>query len=88
MKQIIMNYLGIFIVPALIGFAVRFLLRRSQKGYWVTVGLAILTVIGWIAANTIPNHGSELYGILALMMTSALAGSFVTGLVVRLKANR
>ena len=42
MKQIIMNYLGIFIVPALIGFAVRFLLRRSQKGYWVTVGLAIL----------------------------------------------
>ena len=88
MKQIIINYLGVFIVPALIGFVVRFLLRRSRKGYWVTAGLAVLTVVGWIAYNTIPSHGSELYGILAAMITSALAGSFVTGLVIRLKVNR
>ena len=88
MKQIIMNYLGIFIVPALIGFAVRFLLRRSKKGSWITGGLAILTVIAWIAANTIPTHGSELYGIVALMVTSALVGAFVTGLVIRFKASR
>lgn len=88
MKQIIMNYLCVFIVPALIGFAVRFLLRRTPKGYWITAGLVILTIIAWVAANVIPNHGSELYGILALMVTSALVGSFVTGLLVRPKAKR
>ena len=88
MKQIIINYLGLFIVPALIGFVVRFLLRRSKKGYWVTVGLVILTLIGWMAANVIPTHGSELYGVLALMVTSVTVASLVTGLLIRLIANR
>lgn len=88
MKQIIINYLGLFIVPALVGFTVRFLLLRSEKGYWVTAGLAFLTLIGWVAANVIPTHGSEVCGVLVLMVTSAAVASFVTGMVIRLKVNR
>lgn len=82
MKQIIINYLGLFIVPALVGFTVRFLLLRSKKGYLVTEGVAILTLISWVAANVIPTHGSEVCGVLTLMVTSAAVASFVTGLVI------
>lgn len=88
MDQIIKNYLFILALPIITGIVIRFILRKSKNGYWVTLGLAILTAIAWVAAYVIPNHGSELYGILALKVTSVMAGSFVTGLVVRFKADR
>lgn len=87
MKQIILNYIDVLFIPALIGFIVRFLFRRVKKGYFVTVILAVLTVIGWVTCNIIRTHGSELFGIWALMITATAAASFVTGLIIRKKGS-
>ena len=88
MKQIIFNYLCVLIIPALIGFLVRFLLRRAKKGHFITVALLALTILGWIAANVIPSHGSELYAIRAMMITSASVAALVTELVIQFKFKR
>lgn len=88
MKQIIFNYLCVFILPALIGFFVRFLFRSTKKGSLITAAWIILTVVSWITTAVIPTHGSELYAIRAMMATSASAASLATGLVIRLKAKR
>lgn len=85
MTQIIMNYLGVLIIPVLIGFLVRFLLRRKKKGYWVTVAFTVLTAVGWILYNALRMRGGELIGIWALMISSAAVASFLTGFIVRLK---
>ena len=85
MRQIIWNYMGIFVIPMVIGFVVRLLCHRITKAHFVTIGLLLLTVAAWAAAYVIPSHGSELYGILALMVTSAAIGSLLTGFVIRMK---
>lgn len=88
MGQIIKNYIYIFIVPFLIGAGVRFLCQRSKRAYLTTLLFIVLAVIGWVVYGAIPSHGSELYGIIALALTCAAAGSLLTGLIVQLKRNR
>ena len=88
MKQIIFNYLCVFVIPALIGFLLRFFFRRAKKGSLITAAWIALVVLSWIAATVIPSHGSELYAIRAMMVTSASISSLVTGLAIRHKANR
>ena len=88
MKQIIFNYLCVLIIPALIGFLGRFLFRRAKRGYLITVALLALTILGWIAANVIPSHGSELYAIRAMMITSASVAALVTEVMIRFKSKR
>lgn len=88
MSQIIRNYISIFIIPFLIGIAVRLLCRHSKRAYLITPTSIALAVIGWAAACTIPSHGSELCGITALMVTSAAAGTLLGSLIIRLKGNR
>ena len=88
MKQIIFNYLWVFIIPALIGFLLRFFFRRAKKGSLITAALIALAVLSWIVATVIPSHGSELYAIRAMMVTSSSVAALVTDLVIRLKAKR
>ena len=88
MQQIIFNYLCVLILPALIGFLVRFLFRRAKKSFWITATLIVLAVLSWIVAIAIPAHGSELYAIRAMMVTSASISSLVTGLAIQRKVNR
>ena len=88
MKQIIFNYLWVFIIPALIGFLLRFFFRRAKRGSLITAALIALAVLSWIVATVIPSHGSELYAIRAMMVTSSSVAALVTDLVIRLKAKR
>ncbi len=85
MGQIIKNYMFVFIAPFLIGAAIRFACRHTKRAYLITVVFAVLAVIGWVAFYTVPSHGSELYGIIALMVTSAVIGALLTGLIMRSK---
>ena len=85
MDQIIKNYMFIFIIPFLVGVVVRFLFQRTKRAYLITSVIAVLAVIGWVAFYTVPSHGSEMYGIIALLLTCAAAGALLTGLVVRAK---
>ena len=84
MGQIIKNYMFIFIAPFLIGAAVRFLCRRTKRVYLITAAFTAFAVIGWAAFYTVPSHGSELYGIIALLITSAAIGALLMGLLARL----
>ena len=86
MKQIIINYLFILGLPIIVGFAIRVLLQRFNKAYFVTGAFAILTLAGWVVVNVVPSHGSELYGILAMQATSAFVSSLLTGLVLKMKS--
>ena len=86
MKQIVMNYLFIYGLPMIAGFAVRILLQRFNKAYFATVAFAVLTLVGWVVYNVIPSYGSELYGILAMQATAAFVSSLLTGLVLKLKS--
>ena len=86
MKQIVMNYLFIYGLPMIAGFAVRILLQRFNKAYFATVAFAVLTLVGWVVYNVIPSYGSELYGILAMQVTAAFVSSLLIGLVLKLKA--
>lgn len=85
MDQIIKNYIFIFIIPFLIGVVVRILFQRAKRAYLITSVIVVLAVIGWVAFYTVPSHGSEMYGIIALLLTCAAAGTLLTGLVVRAK---
>ncbi|MBR2894290.1 MAG: hypothetical protein IKC03_01350 [Oscillospiraceae bacterium] len=88
MKQIIFNYLWVFIIPALIGFLLRFFFRRAKKGSLITAALIALAVLSWIVATVIPSHGSELYAIRAMMVTSSSVAALMTDMVIRLNPNR
>lgn len=88
MKQIIFNYLWVFIIPALIGFLLRFFFRRAKRGSLITAALIALAVLSWIVATVIPSHGSELYAIRAMMVTSSSVAALMTDMVIRLNPNR
>lgn len=88
MKQIIFNYLCVLIIPALIGFLLRFFFRRAKRGSLITAALIALAVLSWIVATVIPSHGSELYAIRAMMVTSSSVAALMTDMVIRLNPNR
>lgn len=85
MTQIILNHLSLWVLPILAGFTVRFLLRRMKHGYLVTIAFAVATLAAWIAAGTIPSHGSELYSLQAVQAANLFAASLLTGLTLRKK---
>ncbi len=84
MKQIILNYVSIFVLPILAGFAVRFFCRRLKKAWLVTAAGAVLTVIALIVALNPPIAGNEGYGLITVSAACATAASLITGLVCRL----
>jgi hypothetical protein len=84
MAQIILNYLYIFIIPIIIGFAVRFFTRKTKWSYLSTVFFVILFFAAWIACYIVPSKGSELHGLWGLQATAAAVGSLATGIAVRI----
>lgn len=88
MGQIIINYIFIFVAPFLAGAALRLLCRRAKRGYLITLVSIALAVVGWAAFYTIPSHGSEVYGIIALQLTSMAAGVLLAGLTIQLRQRK
>lgn len=83
MKQIVLNDLVIFVIPFLLGALVRFLLRRRSKAWLVTAVAACLALAAGVVAMTVPNHGSELYGLRLLQAVCFLFGSLFMGAAIR-----
>jgi hypothetical protein len=74
--------LCLFILPALVGIALRVLLNRIQKPYLVTAVLGIATLIaGCIVLFNFTESGI-LYGMLARLIFSAFVGSLITGVTL------
>lgn len=85
MEQVIWNWICILALPLLVGAAVRFICRKFAKAYIITIIAAILSVLALIISKNPPVNGSELYGILTVMAVSFTVGSFVVGLIARVK---
>lgn len=87
MRQIVLNWLYVFIGPPLLGLALRFFCRRRKRAYGITAGLLVLMAAAWAAAWTLPN-GLEWYGLTALQASLAAAGSLAAGAGLRLGGKR
>ena len=88
MAQIVWNYMAIFIIPILVGFIVRFLLRKRKKAWLVTAAGAVLSLIGLIIAIDPPVSGNEAYGLLTIATACATAASALTGLIYSLATKK
>lgn len=85
MAQVIWNWVCILVLPLLAGAAIRFVCWKFSKAYIITIVAAILSVVAFIISKNPPVNGSELYGIFTLMAVSFTVGSFVVGLIARVK---
>jgi uncharacterized membrane protein YeaQ/YmgE (transglycosylase-associated protein family) len=86
MKQILLNYLFVLVLPAVAGATLRFLLRRKKWGGALTaIALGAASVAAWVIAVHPPVLGSELYGLRAVQFTAAFFAAVVTSGILRLK---
>lgn len=84
MGQILFNIFMVYILPVIIGIAVRVAVRKMRKPFIVTVGLILLAVVMWAIAVIVPSHGSEGNGIMAMMATCLALGAVITGVITRI----
>lgn len=84
MKQIVLNYLTIFIIPFLLGAFIRFLLRKFSKAWLTTAFCAALLLVALIVKMTVDSHGNEMYGILLYQAVCLSAGALFTGVIMRM----
>lgn len=88
MKQIILNYLTIFILPFLLGAFVRFLLRKFSRAWLATAVFAVLTATMFALFLTVDSFGNEMYGILLYQAVCLSAGALFTGVIMRMKKRK
>ena len=82
---------NIYIVSALLillGFGVRLLYGRLKKAWLITLGMAIITGIAWIAAGDLYSYGNEGEFVLALLSTMLLTGIVLGEIIVQLRRYR
>lgn len=77
MKQIIWNWLMVFIIPAVTGAALRGVLSRIRRGYGVTLGLAVLAAVSWSLFYMAPGFRTEAHGIVTAQITCCAAGALL-----------
>lgn len=75
----------IVFVPLALGAALRALLRRWCRAWWLSAVLALLTILAWIVTLHPPVSGSELYGLRTIQALAMTVGSATTGLILRLR---
>jgi hypothetical protein len=70
-----------YVLPFLLGIALRVLLNRLKKPYLVTAVLGIAVLIAWCIALFNATEAGIIYGMLARQISSAFVGSFVIEVV-------
>lgn len=88
MKQIIWNWLMVFIIPAVIGAALRGALSRTHRGYGITLGLAVLAAVSWSLFYMAPGLNTEAHGIVTAQITCCAAGALLVEITARLWKRR
>ena len=78
---------NIYIVSALLillGFGIRMLYHRLNRAWLITLGMAVITGIAWIAAGDLSTYGNEGEFVLAVLSTVLLAGIVLGEITVQL----
>lgn len=81
--QILINYLGIFILPFVLGGTARFLCRGFSKAWLISAAALVLSLAAWLAARNPPVLGSELYILRTVQCVCFMTGSLLAGLLVK-----
>lgn len=81
--QIVWNWMIIFIFPFLSGVIIRVLFRNKEKGWIVSVIIGVLSLVAAIAAVALTSGGNERLGLMLIQAVCALAGSLLTGAIIR-----
>ena len=81
----LMVWTVIVFVPLALGAALRALLRRWRRAWWLSAVLALLTILAWMVTLHPPVSGSELYGLRTIQALAMTVGPPTTGLTLRLR---
>ena len=81
----LMVWTVIVFVPLALGAALRALLRRWRRAWWLSAVLALLTILAWMVTLHPPVSGSELYGLRTIQALAMTVGSATAGLILRLR---
>ncbi len=84
MLQIIKNIALIFVLPFIIGFAIRLIFRKFDKFCFITIAMAIVSAITYIVVSNINTHGNEGPIIIAIQSILVAAGLAVAEIINRL----
>lgn len=84
MFQIFLNWLTIFIIPALIGVTIRLAFMKWRKGYIVPIIFFCISVVMSVYALLNYGNGDEGPGLLAVSSLTATAACVVCGVIIRI----
>lgn len=83
MLQIFINYLSIFILPAVFGVILRLAFIKKRKGYIVSIASVCCFALLALYALLRPNNGNEGPGLVALSALIFSASCVVCGVIIR-----
>lgn len=87
-KESIMNFYQSMFMFFLLGFGIRLLYIRLNKGWIITLGMAVITAIAWLWFTDEYSYGSEGEAMYGLICTMLLAGAVLGEIVVQLRRHR
>ena len=82
-KESTMNFYQSLFMFFLLGFGIRLLYIRLNKGWLITLGMAVITAIAWLWFTdkySYGNEGEAMYGLICTMLLEFL----LTGMVISL----
>lgn len=82
--QIFLNYLTVFIIPAIVGLVARLIFIKAEKGWAVSVTLGGISVAMALVNLFVDSHGNEAQGLLLIAALVATAVSLLCGAIGRL----
>lgn len=83
MLQIFINYLSIFILPAVFGVFFRLAFIKTRKGYIVSIVSVCSFAVLALFALLRPNNGNEGPGLVALSALIFSLSCVVCGIIIR-----
>lgn len=85
MKQILLNYLAVFVLPLLFGALLRLAAGRRKYAWLVSLAALLLAASLALYASTNPIPGNEGPGLRAVQAAIAFIGALVAGCVFRFR---
>ncbi len=83
-KESTMNFYQSLFMFFLLGFGIRLLYIRLNKGWLITLGMAVITAIAWLWFTDEYSYGNEGEAMYGLICTMLLAGAVLGEIVVQL----
>lgn len=87
-KESTMNFYQSMFMFFLLGFGIRLLYIRLNKGWLITLGMAVITAIAWLWFTDKYSYGNEGEAMYGLICTMLLAGAILGEIAVQLHKHR